>query len=371
MRKYRICVNCVMDTTDPLINFDEHGVCNHCRDAKKIGEKIWFPNEIGKEKLDSIIRRIKENGRNKKYDAIVGISGGVDSSYIVYKAKEWGLRLLALHVDGGWNNQVAEDNVRAVCEYAKVDLKIIKLNWETMRKMQLAFLKSAVPNQDIPQDHAFFSILYSYAVENDIQYVLNGSNWATENILPRSWGYNAMDGKHVRDIYNKHSDGSPIDFPYINVYKMKIYYPYIKKMKIVKPLNLMPYNKEKAIEELQTNTNWQYYGGKHYESSWTKFFQSYYLPTVFNIDKRRAHLSSLIVSEQNTREEAIKELEKPPYNIETIEEEKKEIANKLEISMDELNKLLNIEPKRHEDYYCTSNSLLYKLLFKLNKIIKY
>ncbi|MGE7810365.1 N-acetyl sugar amidotransferase [Lysinibacillus capsici] len=368
--EYRMCKKCVMDTTDSQIKFDENGVCNHCRNAEALGKKIWFPNEVGSQKLNAILSEIKENGKNKKYDAIVGLSGGIDSSYIVYKAKEWGLRLLAVHVDGGWNTDISVNNVKTVCEYANVDLKIVTIDWEDMKKMQLAFLKAAVPNQDIPQDHAFFTVLYSYAVENDIKYVLNGSNWETESILPRSWGYNAMDGKHVSDIYKKNGDGIKTNFPIIDLYKVKIYYPYVKKMKIVKPLNLMPYNKEKAMKELIDNTEWRYYGGKHYESVWTKFLQAYYLPTKFNIDKRRAHLSSLIVSNQITREEALAELEKPLYDPNEIEKEKEIIADKLEISIDEFNQLLSIRIGKHSDYYCTGDSLLYKMLFKINKAIK-
>lgn len=368
--EYQICTECVMDTTDPEITFDSEGICNHCKDAKVMGKSVWFPNKIGQKKLDSLIQKIKSDGQGKRYDAIVGLSGGVDSSYLVYKAKQWGLRLLALHVDAGWNNEIAEKNVKEICKYANIDLEVVRIDWEDMKEMQLAFLRAAVPNQDIPQDHAFFATLYTYAVKNNIQYVLNGSNWETENILPKSWGYNAMDGKHIKDIYRKHGNKKLKSYPIMNLYKLKIYFPIVKKMKIVKPLNLIPYNKEEAMKELEEKTGWKYYGGKHYESIWTKFFQSYYLPTKFNFDKRKAHLSSLIVSGQITREEALYELKKSPYDSTTLEDEKKKVAEKLEISLDELNSLVTIKNRTHSEYYCTGNTLIYKLLFKVHKSLK-
>lgn len=366
---YQMCTRCVMDTTDPEIVFDAQGICNHCKDAEELGKRVWFPDERGQRKLEEILQKIKKDGRGKKYDAIVGISGGVDSSYLVYKAKEWGLRLLALHVDGGWNNQIAEENVRAVCAYADVDLKIVKIDWEDMREMQLAFLRAAVPNQDIPQDHAFFSTLYTYAVENDIQYVLNGSNWETENILPKSWGYNAMDGQHIKDIYRKHGNKKLKSFPIMNFYKLKLYYPFIKKMKVIKPLNYLYYNKEDAMKELENNTNWRYYGGKHYESIWTKFFQSYYLPVKFGFDKRKAHLASLIVSNQITREQALTELSSESYNPESIESEKEQIANKFKMSLEDLEVLLAVKNRKHSHFYCTGDTILYKLMFRAYQIL--
>lgn len=368
--KFQTCTICVMDTTDLEIKFDNDGVCNHCKDAKAMGERVWFPNEIGKEQLDIIIKKIKRDGQGKRYDAIVGLSGGVDSSYVVYKAKEWGLRLLAIHVDGGWNNKIAVENVKSICEYANIDLKVVKIDWDDMKEMQLAFLRAAVPNQDIPQDHAFFTTLYTYAVENNIQYVLNGSNWETENILPKSWGYNAMDGRHIKDIYRKHGEKKLMSFPIMNFYKLKIYYPLIKKIKDIKPLNLLPYNKAEAMKELEENTGWRYYGGKHYESIWTKFFQSYYLTSKFNFDKRKAHLSSLIVSNQLTRDEAIRELNESPYDIKLLEEEKKQIADRLGIPYEELCLLISHKNRSHSEYTCIEDTFLYKTLFKIHEILR-
>ena len=371
MTKYQICKRCIMDTTDSEIVFDKNGLCNHCKTAEKIGDKIWKPNEEGQNILQNIINKVREDGKNKKYDAIIGLSGGVDSSYLAYiAAKYWNLRLLAVHVDGGWNIKMAENNVRSICEEYKIDLEVIKIDWEAMRKLQIAFLRAAVPNQDIPQDHAFFATLYSFAVKNNIKYVLNGSNWATECILPKSWGYNAMDAKHIIDIYNKHGEGRLENFPLIDFYKVKIYYPYIKGMKILKLLNLIPYSKESAINELEENTGWRYYGGKHYESIWTRFMQSYYLPNKFNIDKRRAHLSSLIMSKEITREMALEQMKEPLYNQEDILALKEIISDKLQISVKEFNELIEKPTNKHENYYCTSKELKYKLLMKINDLRK-
>lgn len=336
-----ICTRCIMDTTDPEITFDEHGYCNHCRRFFETIDGIrWLPNEDGKRILDGIIRMIKDEGRGRQYDGIIGLSGGVDSSYLLCKLKEWGLRPLAVHVDAGWNLELAVKNIEVLCKKLDVDLHTIVIDWEAMKNIQVAFLRSGVKNQDIPQDHAFFAALYRYAVKNDVRYVFNGSNFATESILPIAWGHDAMDASYLRAIVRRFGPGRLGRYPVVNFWEYYIYYPYIKRMNVIRPLNYFNYKKNEAIIELEHNYGWRYYGAKHWESRFTKFFQGYYLPTRFGYDKRKAHLSSLIVSGEITREDALKEMQKPIYPLDQLESDKAYVLKKLCISPEEFERMV-------------------------------
>lgn len=368
VKEYQICTRCIMDTTDPNIVFDEYGVCNHCREFDEVKSKNWFPNEDGKIKLKEIVDKIKASGKGKEYDCIIGLSGGVDSSYLVHKAVELGLRPLAVHVDAGWNSELAVKNIENICKKLNVDLFTEVINWEEIRDLQVAFLKAGVPNQDIPQDHAFFAGLYSFAVKNNIEYVLSGSNYATEGILPSSWGYNAMDSKHLKAIHKMFGNKKLKTYPVVSFYQYYYYYPILKKMKVAKLLNYMPYSKDDAIETLEKELDWRYYGGKHFESRFTKFFQAYYLPTRFNYDKRKAHLSSLIVSGLITRERALQEMEKELYSESQLREDKEFIAKKLKLSVQELDDLINMPLKYHEMY--PSNEKLYRFVKGIYSTVK-
>lgn len=357
-----------MDTSDPDITFDEKGICNHCNDFEHRLKPHWMPNELGKKKLDELVAKIKEDTKNERYNCIIGLSGGVDSSYLAYVAKKkLGLNPLAVHVDAGWNSDEAVSNIENLTKRLEIDLHTIVINWEEMKGLQLAFFKANVPNQDIPQDHAFFAGLYNYATKFNIKYVLNGSNLATESILPTSWGYNAMDSKHILDINQRFGSEPLRTFPLVSFFKYYIYYPHIKKMTVIKPLNYMHYNKDEAIKFMQDELGWKYYGGKHYESRFTKFFQSYYLPVKFGFDKRRAHLSSLIVSGQMSRDEALKELEKLSYNPNTIENDMTFVAKKLGISLEDFKDIISRPNKAHSDY--GSNDSLVKVSKKIKSAL--
>jgi N-acetyl sugar amidotransferase len=339
-----------MDTTDPEIVFDSNGVCNHCHEFDEIISKGWFPNDEGKRKLSNLIEQIKLDGQEKPYDCILGLSGGVDSSYLALKAKEWGLRTLVIHVDGGWNREIAVANIEKIIDYCNFDLDTHVVDWDEMRDLQLAFLRAAVANQDIPQDHVFFAALYHYAIQNGIKTILSGGNIATEGISPRSWMSNAMDSTNLFAIHKKYGERRLKTFSTISFFKYYLWYPFVKKMRAVRPLNLMPYNKDDAIATLESTIGWSNYGRKHGESHFTKLFQNYYLPMKFGYDKRKPHLSSLIVSGQLTREEALNKLSDPLYDKDELENDISFFCNKMQINRQEFDELMAAPIHHYSDF---------------------
>ena len=347
---YMMCNRCVMDTTDPDISFNEEGVCSHCSSFDEFTKPVWPSPEKGESILAEMIQQIKRDGRGKEYDCIIGLSGGVDSSFLATKVKEWGLRPLVVHVDAGWNSELAVKNIEQICKNLDFDLITHVVYWEQMRQLQLSFLRSGLANQDVPQDHAFFAALYGYAIKAGIKNVINGSNFATESILPSSWGYDAMDAVHLRSIHKQFGNHKLKNFPVIGFFTLYFIYPFLYKMKIHKPLNLIDYDKNEAIRYLEQKCGWRYYGGKHYESRWTRFFQAYYLPYKFGYDKRKAHLSSLILSGQLNREEALKELAKPLYDETLLKEDLEFVAKKLGISTNELTDLIEAKPSHYTEF---------------------
>ncbi len=346
-RPYQICTRCVMDTTDPEIEFDSNGVCSHCRRFDEVVRPAWPSFGAGDPaQLEAMIQRVKAYGQGKRYDCVIGLSGGIDSSFVAVKVAEWGLRPLVVHVDAGWNSELAVMNIEQICRRLGFDLVTHVVDWEEMRDMQLAFLRSNLANQDVPQDHAFFAALYGYAEKAGIKYVINGSNFATESILPTAWGYDAMDATHVTAIHKRFGKRARGDFPVVSFFDFYVRYPYILKMEILKPLNLLKYDKDGAIKILERDYGWRYYGGKHYESRWTRFFQAYYLPYKFGYDKRKAHLSSLVLSGQMDRMAALEALKAPLYDEKLLMEDKLFIAKKLGLSLSEFEALIE-QPVHH------------------------
>ena len=321
-KNYQICSRCIMDTTDPDISFDENGVCNHCKEFDEVTSKGWFPNEEGAEKLKIIYEKIKRENAQKDYDCILGLSGGVDSSYLALKLFEAGIRPLVVHVDGGWNSELAVQNIENIVNYCGWHLHTIVIDWEEMKDLQLSYLKSGIANQDVPQDHAFFASLYHFATKYGVNYVISGGNLATESIFPKAWHWSAMDANNLRAIHKKFGTKKLKTYKTIGFYELYFYYPFIKKMKTIRPLNFMPYIKREALQELKEKIGYKEYARKHGESVFTKFFQNYWLPMKFGYDKRKPHLSSLIVANQMTREEALKELAKPLYDEKELKEDK-------------------------------------------------
>lgn len=349
-RPLQRCVRCVMDTTDPDITFDAAGVCSHCHYFDTAIRAAWPDAEAGKVRLERMLAKVKAYGKGKRYDCIMGLSGGVDSSYVAVKVAEWGLRPLVVHVDAGWNSELAVMNIEQICARLGFDLVTHVVDWEEMQDMQVAFLRSNLANQDVPQDHAFFAALYGYAVKAGIKYVISGSNYATESILPRSWGYDAMDATHVKTIHARFGNRKRKSFPVVSFLDYFFKYPYFHGMKVLAPLNFIPYSKQEAIRILEEKYGWRYYGGKHFESRWTRFFQAWYLPHKFGYDKRKAHLSSLILNGEMTRDQALAELRRPLYDPTHLREDKEFVSKKLGMTLQELEALVAQPPAHYSQF---------------------
>lgn len=351
-RPYQVCASCVMDTSDSRIVFDERGVCEYCNNYHANIAPNWHTDERGEREIAKQIERIKDERRGHDHDCLIGLSGGVDSSYLVHLAvKKFGLRPLLYHVDAGWNSQQAVNNIEKLVDGLGLDLFTEVIDWPEMRDLQLAYFRAQVPSLDTPQDHAFFAGLYNFAVKNDVRYVLTGANYSTECVRePLEWTYHASDLRQLKAIHRRFGTRPLKRFPTADIFKAKIYYRFIKQMKIVKPLNYVPYIKDAAMDELVDIYGWQKYAHKHYESRFTRFFEGYWLPTKFGFDKRRPHFASVILTGQMTREEALDRLSKPAYDPDTIAEDFEYIATKLGITVAELEALRDGPRKFHWDY---------------------
>jgi N-acetyl sugar amidotransferase len=342
-----------MDTTAEEIRFDDDCVCNFCHYFDEYVKPVIerSNSEEGRKLLDEMVCNIKSTGRNKPFDSILGLSGGTDSSYLAYLATHLGLRPLVVHVNTGWNSPESEANVRNVVEKLGLELYVFTIDWDKMRDLQIAFYKASVKNCEIPQDHAFLAALYIVAEKYHSHYILNGGNLASESILPKSWGYNAADLHHLLAIQKRYGTVKLRQFPTMGFWQRYIYYPFLKGIKKEHLLNLIPYNGAEAKRTLAKEFGWEDYGAKHCESVLTRFFQGYYLPSKFGIDKRKAHLSSLILSGQITREKALDELKKPPYQSdEQLQADKTYIAHKLGLSLSEWEEIISLPPRDHAEF---------------------
>tara|TARA_Y100001001_G_scaffold87075_1_gene85208 strand:+ start:13308 stop:14408 length:1101 start_codon:yes stop_codon:yes gene_type:complete len=341
-----------MDTTDSKIVFDENGVCDHCNTFYNDILPYWHTDERGEKRLKEIVAKIKKEGKGKDFDCLMGMSGGIDSSYLLYAMKEkYGLRPLVFHVDAGWNSQIAVNNIERLVDGLGLDLYTEVINWEEIKDLQLAFFKSGVPHIDTPQDHAFFATMYKFASKHKIKYILTGGNYSTECVRnPLEWMYYQSDSIQLKDIYKKHGTGKLKDYPVTNILWHKVYLPYFKGIKLIRPLDYIPYNKDEAMQFLVDNYGYQKYPQKHFESRFTRFYEAYWLPKKFGYDTRKVQFSSLILTNQMTREEALEELEKPAYNPITIKQDFEFVANKLGISVEELQGYMDEPNKTYKDY---------------------
>lgn len=347
---YRCCTRCVMDTTDSEIIFDAQGVCNHCHAFDERAPREWFPNAEGRRLWASLVDQIKASGKGQEYDCILGLSGGVDSSYLAIKVHEWGLRPLVMHVDAGWNSELAVANIEAIVKHCGYDLHTHVVDWEDMRDLHLAYLRAAVANQDVPQDHIFFSSLYHFATKNGVRYILSGGNLATEGIFPGSWHGSAMDAINLKAIHHQYGKRKLSAYKTISFWDCYIWYPFVKKMRTIRPLNYMPYDKAAALKELEETVGYKPYPRKHGESLFTKIFQNYYLPEKFGMDKRRPHLASLIASGQMSRKEALIKLKEPLYDPAELEIDIVYFCKKLRITRQEFDGLMQVPIHHYSNF---------------------
>lgn len=351
-RPYQICTNCIMDTSDSGIVFDEQGRCDYCNNYYDNIVPNWHPDERGEREIMAQVEQIKRDGKGRDHDCLIGLSGGVDSSYVTYIAKEkFGLRPLLYHVDAGWNSQQAVHNIEKLVDGLDLDLFTEVVDWPEMRDLQLSFFKANVPHLDTPQDHAFFAGLYNFAAKNKIKYILTGANYSTECVRePLEWHYHASDLRQLKDIHRRFGTRPLKKFPLAGIFRFKIWYRFAKGVRVVKPLNSIPFHKEEAMQELIDKFGWQKYAHKHYESRFTRFYESYWLPTRFGYDKRRAHFSSLILTGQLSRDEALGKIAIPAYDPDTIAEDFEYIATKLGITVEELRSYHEGPKKTFRDY---------------------
>lgn len=348
-----ICSRCIMDTSDAVIQFDVNGECDHCNNFDLNIKPNWHVDQQGYAELMKAAELIKREGEGKDFDCIIGLSGGLDSSYTAYVAKEiMGLRPLLFHVDAGWNTDQAVGNIEKLVDGLGLDLYTEVINWEEMKDLQVAFLKSGIPDQDIPQDCAFFSALYKFAHQNKIKYVLTGGNFSTECCRePNEWGaYPGIDKTFISDIHKNFGKRKLKSFPIIDVLVYKIFHHQVLGMKVFKPLNLVPYVKKEAEQLLQDKYSWQPFQHKHHESRFTRFYEDYWMPRKFGYEKRRAHFSSLIMTGQMTREQALERIARPELSDEFMKNEFKYVANKLGLTEYELQIIFEQPNKSYRDY---------------------
>ncbi len=350
-RAYQVCNHCVMDTTDSKIVFDEKGVCDHCRNFYENIRPNWHPDERGARELSAILEKIKADGAGKKYDCLIGLSGGVDSSYVAYMAvKKWGLRPLIFTVDTGWNLPVAVENCNKIISALGADVHPVTPDFDEMKDLQRAYFLSQVPYQDTPQDHVIFASLYNFAARNGFKYILTGGNYATECVRePVEWVHQ-NDIRQIRDIHGRFGTRPLATLPLCGMFKYRLYYRYAKGIRVVKPLDLIPYAKADAIETLKREFVWTLYKNKHYESVFTRFYEGWWLIRKFGYDKRRAHFSSLILTGQLEREEALKILGEPPYPEEEAMADLELIAGKLGWTKTEFLDIMSRPNKTYRDY---------------------
>jgi len=344
---YQICTRCIMDTTDPDITFDRNGVCIRCHEYDRMVKNEIFTGEEGKRKLHEKIEEIKRDGHGKDYDCIIGVSGGVDSTYVAYKVREYGLRPLALHLDNGWDSELAVNNIKKTIDKLGIDLYTHVIDWEEFRDLQAAFLRASTPDSEIPSDHAIVSLMYEMADKSRVKHVIIGRNVRTETHVAPAWSMGHFDWKYIKNVHKKLGKVPLKTYPH-RTRRQEEYYRNTQKWFDI--LNYVDYVKKDALKVLEEELDWIYYGGKHYESIYTRFFQGYILPKKFGYDKRKGHLSSLICSGEITREEALEEMKKEPYPVELQEQDRIYVIKKLGLNEQEFDEIMRLPKKTIYDY---------------------
>lgn len=348
-RPYRVCTRCVMDTSDPEITFAADGHCNHCERALTLLRTKLPRYTEGEFQIDRVVARMKDAGRGRPYDCIIGVSGGVDSTYVAWVVKQHGLRPLAVHFDNGWNSELAVQNIEQALRRLEIPLHTHVVDWEEFRDLQLAFLRASVPDAEIPTDHAIGALLHHTAAKFGVRYIISGTNVSTESILPLSWTYYVSDWKYIRAIHRRFGTTRLRSYPHSSLARY-VYHILGRRIRTVSLLNSVPYDKKVAVGVLERELGWHNYGGKHHESIYTRFFQSYILPRKFGIDKRRAHYSSLIMSGQMTRDEALAALEQPVADERLLAEDRAYVIKKLGIPEREFDAIMSAPVRSYRDY---------------------
>ena len=345
-RPYQICTRCVMDTSDPEIQFDAAGVCSHCRHYDEAVAREVVRGEAGMSRLMTHAEEIRRAGRGKRYDCVLGLSGGVDSSFVAYLTKKkLGLRPLAIHMDNGWNSEVAVRNIENIVKILDLDLHTEVLDWEEFRRLQLAFLRAGTPDSEIPTDHAIVSTLLQEARRHGVQWIMDGSNLVTELMVPETWSAGHADWRYIKSL-NDRFGGAPLrTYPHYTYFDIRIRYPKIHRIRRFFPLNYVDYDKPTAMRIMREELGWEYYGGKHYESIYTRFYQGYILPARFGFDKRRPHISCLVNCGNLTRQQALEELNQPAIPRVQLAEDRAFVIKKLGIDEQDFERIMALPLK--------------------------
>ncbi|MEI7967439.1 MAG: N-acetyl sugar amidotransferase [Betaproteobacteria bacterium] len=364
MTDLRTCTRCIMDTTDPDIVFDDQGVCNHCKRFDTLAQqKLILPVERD-QRIKALVAEIKAAGRGKPYDCVIGVSGGVDSTYVAWLVKDLGLRPLAVHLDNGWNSELAVANIEKTLKTLGIDLYTHVIDWEEFRDLQVSFLRASTPDGEVPTDHAIFALLYQTTARYGLRHVITGVNVASEGVLPKKWGYGYFDWRYITDVHRRFGAATLRTYPHFSLLQL-FNYMFVRRIRLVAILNYVDYDKAAAMKLLQEKLSWVYYGGKHYESIYTRFYQAYVLPRKFNIDKRKAHNSSLVLSGQMTREEALASLDEPVYPEKLLEEDRDYSIKKLGLSLRHFEAIMTAPCKTYLDYRTSDG--LFELVKRLMK----
>jgi N-acetyl sugar amidotransferase len=367
--EFKSCKQCLLNSGDTKVfSLDDNGICNYCNYYKSANAKLG--SDFDKQKfIEAKVAEMKAAGKGKTYDCILGVSGGTDSSYMAYWAKQVGLRPLVAHFDNGWNSELAAKNIENICAKLGFELQTIVINWPEFRELQLAYLRAGVIDIEALTDHAIYATITKIARQHGIKYTLSGFNYATEAVMPKGWVFDKGDWENIKDIYAKHGSGIPIKtFPHVSFYK-KLYYHWFLKLETIQVLNYIPYSKQMAKDIITKELDWKDYGGKHFESVFTKFYQVYILPKKFKVDKRRAHLSNLICSGQITKEAALQELELPLYDEKEMAFEKEYILKKFDMTESEFDQYIQSPPRLHSDF--KTESKMWEKYFKLINLLKF
>jgi N-acetyl sugar amidotransferase len=357
-RPYQACTRCIMDTTaDKSIRFDAQGLCHHCQRYDALLDSRVVRGAEGRRALATLVERIKRDGRGREYDCIIGVSGGVDSTYVAYLVKQHGLRALAVHLDNGWNSELAVKNIERVLTKLGIDLYTHVLDWEEFRDLQISFLKASTPDGEIPTDHAIVALLWREAARRGIRYIVSGMNFATESIGVPDWSSGHSDWRYIQDVHGRFGTSRLRSFPHFTLLYLLLYVNLVRRVRTVSILNYVDYNKEETMAFLQKDLGWEYYGGKHHESIYTRFYQGYVLPKKFGVDKRYGHLSDLIKAGQLTRAQALEEIKQPPYPKEVQEQDVLYACKKFGFTPRQFDDIMKAEVKSFRDYRNSFNRI--------------